>query len=299
MGDYHVHLHPHGPYTGEGPPPGEYPPGHIEAYVETALERGAEEVGFTEHLYRCVEAAPVLGPFWEVGERTDLADLTAQMIREDQTLSLGGYVDAVLDAQEDGLPVLLGLEVDFDPETIEAVLDLLEPYPWDFLIGSVHWVGEWTVDHGPSAFEYDRRGVDRAYEDYFALEIALAASGAVDVLAHCDVVKKHGHRPSSPPTDHYHRLARAAERTGTAVEVSTAGLRHKAGEIYPAPELLAIFAEGEVPITLASDAHQAHDTGRDRDVAIAAARAAGYTERIRFRRRAGWLVPLEADRDDG
>jgi histidinol phosphatase-like PHP family hydrolase len=54
-----------------------------------------------------------------------------------------------------------------------------------------------------------------------------------------------------------------------------------------------MVAAADVPITLASDAHYAADAGRDRDVAIAAARAAGYRERMRFRRRAGWLVPLE------
>ena len=68
MGDYHVHLHPHGPYDGTGPEPGTYPAAHIEAYVETALSRGVDEVGFTEHLYRCTEAEELLGTFW--GERT-------------------------------------------------------------------------------------------------------------------------------------------------------------------------------------------------------------------------------------
>lgn len=294
MGDYHVHLHPHGPYAGEGPRPGDYPPGHIEAYVEAAAARGADEVGFTEHLYRCVEAAPVLGRFWDDSSRPDLAAQTEAFFMEDLTLSLNTYVDAVLDARDEGLPVLLGLEVDFFPETIEGVLDLIEPYPWDFLIGSVHWVGEWAVDHQGSVFEFDRRGVEQAYEDYFALETQLAASGAVDVLAHCDVVKKHGRRPEAPPRELYHRLVRAVERSGVAIEVSSAGLRAKAGEIYPSPELLEMFAEGDVPITLASDAHFPQDAGRDRDLLIAAARTAGYTERMRFRKRASWLVPLES-----
>ncbi len=293
MGDYHVHLHPHGPYGGEGPPPGEYPDGYVEAYFETAAARGADEIGFTEHLYRCVEAAPVLGRFWDNAPRPDLAAQTEAFFMEDLTLSLNRYVDAVLDARDAGLPVLLGLEVDFFPETIEDVLDLLEPYPWDYLIGSVHWVGAWAIDHHGSAHEFDRRGIDQAYADYFALETELAASGTVDVLAHCDVVKKQGHRPDASPRELYHRLVRAAERSGVAVELSSAGLHQKAGEIYPAPELLEMFAEADVPITLASDAHGPEDVARDRDRLIEAAKAAGYTDRIRFRKRAGWLTPLD------
>ncbi len=293
MGDYHVHLHPHGTWRGTGPRPGEYPDGHVEAYVDAAIANGADEVGFTEHLYRCVEATPALGRFWEREPRRDLAGLTEEMVVEDLTLSLEGYVTAVVAAKDRGLPVLLGLEVDFFPETIDAVLDLLAPYPWDFLIGSVHWIGGWAVDHSPSAFEFARRGVARAYEEYFEIETLLAASGAVDVLAHVDVVKKHGHRLAAPPVDLYRKVVEAAAASGTAVELSSAGLHRVVGEMYPAPELLSMFADAEVPITLASDAHYPHEAGRDRATLIEAARTAGYTHRARFRQRARTLVPLE------
>lgn len=293
MADYHVHLHPHGPYAGEGPPPGVYPPGHIEAYVETALGRGADEVGFTEHLYRCTEAAQALGEFWEDEPRRDLADQARDFVMEDRTLSLNRYVEAVAAARDQGLPVKLGLEVDFFPRSIDAVLDLLEPYPWDFLIGSIHWVGGWSIDHDGAAFEFERRGVERAYQDYFEWETALAASGAVDVLAHADVVKKHGHRLPEPPLELYAKVAAAAAGTQTAVEVSTAGLQKPIREMYPGPEFLRACFEAGVEISLASDAHFPHEAARDRTLAVAAARAAGYTRRVRFTRRSRELVPLD------
>ncbi len=296
MGDYHVHLHPHGPYQGVGPPPGEYPPGHIEAYVEQAAARGAEEVGFTEHLYRCVEAAPVLGRFWDSEPRVDLAEQTAAFVAEDLALSLEGYVEAVVAARDRGLPVLLGLEVDFFPETIDAVAELLAPYPWDFLVGSVHWIGGWAIDHSGAAFEFRRRGIRKAYEDYFALEAQLAASGQVDVLAHADVVKKFGYRLPEVPIDLYRPVVEAAASSGTAVEVSSAGLRYQVHEIYPEPTFLRMFAEAGVPITLASDAHNAQDCALGRDVLVAAASDAGYTERLRFRRRQSSRVPLIGER---
>ncbi len=299
MGDYHVHLHPHGPYRGVGPPPGEYPPGHLESYVEQAARRGVTEVGFTEHLYRCVEAAPVLGRFWDAEPRLDLAAQTASFFAEDLTLSLEGYVAAVTAGRERGLPVLLGLEVDFFPETIDAVLDLLAPYPWDFLVGSVHWIGGWAVDHGGAAYEYRRRGIRRAYEDYFALEARLAASGAVDVLAHADVIKKYGYRPQHEPVDLYRPVVEAAARSGTAVEVSSAGLRYPARQVYPEPAFLAMFAAAGVPITLASDAHLPEQCAYGWDEVVAAARAAGYAERLRFRRRRAEPVPLPDSRPPG
>jgi histidinol-phosphatase (PHP family) len=299
MGDYHVHLHPHGPWDGTGPPPGVYPDGHIEAFVEAAARRGVDEVGFTEHLYRCVEAAPVLGRFWEHEPQADLAAQTAAFFAEDLTLSLETYVAAVVAAKDRGLPVLLGLEIDYFPETIDAVLELLAPYPWDLLIGSVHWIGGWAVDHSDATFEFARRGVAQAYDDYFELETLLAASGKVDVLAHADVVKKSGSVLPDPPLALYRKVADAAAASGTAVEVSSAGLHQAAGEIYPAPAFLQAFAAAGVPITLASDAHRPADAGRGRDLVVAAAWAAGYTERLRFRRRKSVPVPLDAVAADG
>jgi len=285
MGDYHVHLHDHGPYRGVGPPLGEYPPGHIEAYVAQAAANGLAEVGFTEHLYRCVESIPVLGRFWDNEPQQDLADQTEAFVAEDRTLSLDAYVAAVVDAKDRGLPVKLGLEVDFFPETIDAVLEFLEPYPWDFLIGAVHWIGGWAVDYDESAHEFRRRGVRQAYEEYFALERQLAASGAVDVLAHVDVVKVHGDVLAQPPTDLYEGVVAAAVSSGTAVEVSSAGLHKPIAELYPAPSFLDMFGRAGVPITLASDAHGPEHCGRDSGVLVQAAREAGYSQHLVFDQR--------------
>jgi histidinol-phosphatase (PHP family) len=292
MGDYHLHLHDHGPAAQLDPAPGTYPTGYIEAYVEAAAARGVDELGFTEHLYRCVDAADVLGPFWEREPIGWLARQTEAFVMEDRTLNLERYVEAITSAQDRGLPVLLGLEVDFFPETIDAVMEFLAPYPWDVLIGSVHWIGGWAVDHEGAVAEFEARGVDRAYEEYFALEAQLAASGTVDVLAHVDVVKKHGHRPSRERTDLYQEVAEAAAGSDTAVEVSSAGLRKPVGELYPAPRLLRTMYEAGVPITLASDGHRPAEAAWGHEEVVAAAQAAGYLERLEFRRRDARLVPL-------
>ena len=292
MGDYHVHLHPHGPYDGVGPPPGHYPMDHIEAYVERALENGAHEIAFTEHLYRCVESTDVLGRWWEREGPEDLAEFTAAYVRSERVLSLERYVQAVVAAKDRGYPVLLGFEVDYFPHTAEAVSEFLSPYPIDILIASTHWLGSWGVDLAEQRFEFDRRGHRQAYEDYFLVESKLAASGLFDVLAHADVVKKQGVFLPDVPVDLHEDLAVAAARGGTAVEVSTAGLRQPANEMYPAVDLLRRFHNHAVPITLASDAHRPEDCGRDRDLALALARDVGYEERIDFAGRVGRMVPL-------
>lgn len=291
MSDYHLHFHPHHPAPW-APPMGEYPPGHIERYVETALERGVTEIGFTEHLYRCRESDSVLGEWWQDDPNPMLAGEIEEIVRTERNLSLERYVAVVADAKERGLPVKLGLEVDFQPGTEEAILELLAPYPFDYLIGSVHWVGAWWPDRARGKEEYARLGDRAAYERYFAAETALAASGLVDVLAHADVVKRTGGRCATPPRDLYESVIGAAVATGTAVEVSSAGLRHPLAEIYPAPPFLEMFNRAGVPITLASDAHRPEGTAWALAEVVAAARAAGYTSHLRFDTRRRIHVPL-------
>jgi len=164
MSDYHLHLHPHEP-TPCGPPPGEYPISYLERYVEAAAARGVTELAFTEHLGRCVESADLLGPFWE--EETDprLAEQTRAVVAADRNLSLERFVDVVVRAKDRGLPVLLGLEVDFFPESIDAVVAFLAPYPWDILVGSIHFVHGWLYDRPVSRQVVEERGVRRVYED--------------------------------------------------------------------------------------------------------------------------------------
>lgn len=292
MGDNHLHLHQHGPYTGDGPEPGSYPVGYIESYVARASDRGIDELCFTEHLYRCVESAPVLGRFWEREKKTDLSEQTERFVEQDRTLSLEGYVQAVVDARDRGLPVLLGLEVDFFPETIDEVLALIEPYPWDLLIGAVRWIGGWSLDHPEAVHEFMRRGVLQAYADYFALEAQLAGSGTVDVLAHVDLVKVFGHRLETPPLEMYHNVVAAASQTGTAVEINTSGLDAPIGELYPSPVFLEMFHGAGVPITLGSDAHRPEDVGRGLDTAVVHAREVGYETRLEFENRVAGEVTL-------
>lgn len=294
MTDYHLHLHPHEEVAG-APPPGVYPHGYIDRYVEVALSRGVTEIGFTEHLYRCVESEAALGRWWE-RDRQAPPHVVAEMvevIRAERNLSLHRYVDVVLDAKARGLPVKLGLEVDFEPGTEQAVLDLIAPYPWDYLIGSVHWIGAWEFTREGAPAEFARRGVEVAWRQYFELETALAASGMVDVLAHPDVVKKWGIRPAAAALEElYPPVVAAAVASGTAIEVSSSGLRRESAEIYPAPAFLAMFGGSGVPITLASDGHVPDQAAWGHDAVVTAARAAGYTDHLRFAARSRVEMPL-------
>ena len=291
MGDYHVHIHPHRPTPG-APPPGTFPADYIDRYVEVALARGASEVGFVEHLYRCVESQAALGQWWKKDPNAHLVAEMDEIMARELDMSLDRYVEAILDAKARGLPVKLGLEVDFEPGTEQAVMELIAPYPWDYLIGSVHWVGAWWFLRQGAPAEYQRRGVRAAYEQYFDLFTALAAWGAVDSLGHADVIKVHGFVPQGSLAYLYEPVVAAAADAGTAVEISSQGLLRTVKEIYPAPEFLRLFHQAGVPITLGSDAHSPDESAFGYAEIVAAARAAGYTEYLRFAARQRLPTPL-------
>jgi histidinol-phosphatase (PHP family) len=284
MSDYHLHLYPHAPRTG-GPLPDEDPVDFVARYVTAAAARGVEQLGFTEHLFRCFESRDLLGPFWEQAPTRHLREQTKSLIQQDRTISLDDYVSTINRAKERGLPVLLGLEVDFSPESYGRVLEFLDGYDFDFLIGSVHWIDGWMFDRSVAVPEIRARGARRLFEEYFDVKTQLAARGGVDVLAHTDRCKTMGIIPDEEPLDLYESLVEAASASGLAVEVSSGGLRQAVGEIYPTPTLLRLFREADVPITLASDAHYPEQAGWGHDEVLSAAREAGYTEYLRFEQR--------------
>ncbi len=295
MSDGHLHLYPH--RRGDPlppPPPDTYALAHLERYVEHAAALGVNELTFTEHLYRCVESAPVLGDVWEQAADPVSREHTRRDLLADRTMSLERYVDVVLQAKEAGLPVLLGLEVDFSPHTIDAVLDLIAPYPWDVLLGSIHWIDGWWFDRIHSVHEWMARPHREIYERFFDLQSELAASGKLDVITHPDRVKYLGHRLESEPIDLYERLVAAAREGDTAMEVNTGGLRHPAHEIYPSPTLLRMAHQGGLPITFASDGHNPEQAGWGLDLARQEACAAGFTHRARFVARTRTLVPFDS-----
>ena len=279
MLDYHLHLWEHGPR------PLEVTLERVAAYCDAAAKHGVTEIALTEHLSRFRQADALLGGWWDDDGVDGTPELRAQM-KQFWDDDLGGegadldrYVEVVLAAKAEGLPVVLGLEVDFYETRMDRVASLLAGYPFDVLLGSVHWIGAWGFDNtwGPSAFtrEWDARRVEDVWEGYTRALEELADSGVCDVLAHPDLVKIMGRLPRVPD-EWYDRMAEAAARSGMAAEVSSAGWRKPVGEAYPAPPLLQRFRARDVPITTATDAHVLERVGERRGDVRELCVAAGY-----------------------
>jgi histidinol-phosphatase (PHP family) len=274
--DYHVHLRP----DDEGTAAFEYfTEKNVARYVERAREAGIGELGFSEHVYRFREALDVWRhPFW-VEQAVDRLD---------------DYVGFLLEMRAAGYPVKVGLEVDYVPGRERELAALLEGRPFDYVIGSVHFIADRAVDHeGYDAWRESEP--EQVWQEYFEAVGGAAASGLFDVLAHLDLVKVWGPgrpAPSAPLTNYYNLAMHAIADADVAIEVSTAGLRKPVGELYPSKELLRQCLSAGKPIALSSDAHVPEHLGYAYETAVEALRAAGVEELAVFDRRARRLEPL-------
>jgi histidinol-phosphatase (PHP family) len=250
--DYHLHLWEHGPR------PLDATLEQVAAYCARAAEHGVTEIALTEHFHRFRQVDAVFRGWWDDEPDPNLRAAMAQYWGEEQGGDLDQYVEAVLAAKAEGLPVVLGLEVDFYRGRMHEVAALLDGYPFDVLLGSVHWIGAWGFDYldDPRVVaEWDNRTTESIWDAYTDALEELADSGTCDVLAHPDLCKITGRVPAVPD-EWYDRMAEAAARSGMAAEISSAGWRKPVGEAYPAPPLLGRFRKAGVPVTTATDAHQ-------------------------------------------
>lgn len=246
--DYHLHLRPD--EVGEA---SEYfTQENVERYLAAAEERGIAELGVSEHVYRFRQALDYWRhPFWESQARDDL-DAYCEFVRT--------------------TPLRLGIEADFVPGAEDRIANLLEARDFDYVVGSVHFLGEaGAVDDRRYDVWETISDPDELWRTYFEWVAQVARSGLFDILAHPDLVKLWGDArplPERDPRAYYEPAVEAVAESGIAVEVSTAGLRKHVGEIYPAPAFAEMCVEAGAEFALSSDAHAPDQVGFEYDRAL-------------------------------
>jgi histidinol-phosphatase (PHP family) len=270
--DYHLHLRPDGlnasaeeHFTDE----------NVGRYLEAAEGAGIEELGVSEHVHRFSAALEVWDhPFWR---EQAVDDLDAYC----------GFVRAT--------PLRLGIEADFVPGREDRIASLLDARDFDYVVGSVHFLGERAVDHeGYDVWEGDG-DPDNVWRRYFETVAEAVRSGLFDILAHPDLVKVWGAGRPAPRRDrrfHYEPAIEAIAESRIAVEVSTAGLRKPAKELYPATDFAEMCVEAEAAFSLSSDAHVPEDVGHAYPQALETMREWGIEEIAVFERRERRMEPL-------
>lgn len=270
--DYHVHLRP------DGPAPAEryFTERNVARYRAAAEAAGIGELGASEHIHRFAQALDIWRhPFWVEQARDDL----------------DAYCEFVA-----GAGLKLGIEADYVRGAEREIADLIDARPFDYVIGSVHFVGDGSIDQDRwDVWELADRDPETVWARYFSHLAEAARTGLYDTLAHPDLVKVWGAgrpRPEGDLRRFYEPAVEAIAEAGVAVEVSTAGLRKAVGELYPAREFAQLCVEAGVPFTLSSDAHKPEIVGYAYGRAVAFMRELGIEEICVFAGRERSIEPL-------
>ncbi len=224
--------------------------GTLEEYVQHAVSIGLNEIGLSDHT--------PMPDNWDSDVR----------MTEEQFNAL--YVPAVKELQEKykgKISVKFGLEGDFMPGTEEWVKTFNTKSEFDYVIGSVHYLDDWGFDNPLFVAKYDEKDVNDIYGLYYQRIAQSAACGLFDIIGHCDLVKKFGHRPTKKMEEVLRETFKIVKQHDIAVEINTSGLRKPVKEMYPSENILSILSEYKIPLTLGSDAHTPTDVGRDFDLA--------------------------------
>lgn len=262
--DYHTHT-----------PLCHHAQGEPEAFIESALKAGLAEYGISDHAPQSPE------PFddW----RMLLADLPAYL----------EWIERARQHAGEKLPVRAGLECDWLPHCQKWIDQLADTYHWDYLIGSIHYLGDkWDFDNPKWLGRWAEADVEEIWTTYWQEYTQMASSGLFDFLGHPDLIKKFAYVPTGDLRKYYEPAITAIAENKIAIELNTAGFHKPCAEQYPSASFLKLAAEAQIPITLTSDAHAPSEVARDFDKGLTLLKAAGFTHLSRFHQRTRHEVPI-------
>lgn len=221
--------------------------GTIEQYIIHAIQEGFQEIGISDHF-----------PLFHIPEERKLPQITMEKHQ------LHGYVEEVLKLQaayKEQIHVKLGIEADYVPGWEEYLERELAQYPFDYVLGSVHFIGEWDHSDSRQVNQWQGRDIEQTYRDYYALIEQAAQSKLFDSLAHLDVIKRYNFLPDTDMTEIIFKALQAIKDADVCVEVNTSGEFMPVKEIFPSNEILQSCRQLEIPLTVGSDSHDPKRVG--------------------------------------
>jgi histidinol-phosphatase (PHP family) len=243
--------------------------------IDSARGAGLEELGISDHF--------ALAP----QDRRFSWSLAPEM--------LDAYVAEILQAKAavKDIAIRLGLEVDYYPQTMELIRQRLAPYPFDYLIGSVHFVDNFVIDLNAKPWEgISQNDRNRMWRCYWQLLRETAESRFFDIIGHFDLPKKFKYYPSVDLTEDALAVLDAMAAADMAIEINCSGWDKPVEEAYPSLFYLQEARRREIPLIVSADAHAAENVIRNFDRARRLAVEAGYTELVRYNRRKRFSYPI-------
>ncbi|PLR76349.1 histidinol phosphatase [Bacillus sp. V3-13] len=242
---------------------------YLRKFTDQAAQKGIGQFGVSEHAYHFYQTANILQNDW---------------VNERRYYDMDDYVRLFHEAWDNDIDVKMSIEMDYTPGKHKEMEQFINQYDFDYVIGSIHWIGDFGIDLGEYKHEWDRRDLHEVYTSYFDQVVTLAESNLFDIVGHLDLVKIFKYVPKDEEflLAQYERATNALAESKTCVEISTAGLRKPVGELYPDKRLLEMCYNKKIPIVLSSDAHVPEDVGAGFDQALKLAKDVGYGSIMTF-----------------
>lgn len=240
-----------------------------EEMILSAISKNLDEIGLSDHV--CFKPVD-----WAI-RLEDIPVMTSQI----QHLKL---------KYQDQIKIRYGIELDYIPGKEKELKSLIESIPVDYVIGSIHFIGDWNFDMDQSL--YGKWSNDKLYAKYFNLVKQAAQSDLFDVIGHIDIIKKFRIYPETSQSQLFEETIQVLKSHNLVVELNTGGLDRPCAEFTPGPELLDLCFKYQVPVTLSSDAHRAEQVARYFEKAVELLKHTGYKEITGFNRRTRRIIKL-------
>lgn len=271
--DYHTHHERCGHAVGK-----------LEEYVQRGIQLGLQQLGLSDHL-----------PLIHVDPASYYPEMAMPMAE------LPRYVEECLTLKERYRGVIdlrVGLEADYIEGYEDQIREILSPYPWDYLIGSVHFLGEWDITDYRQVDGWEGKDELEVYRLYYDAVKKSALSGLYDIIGHMDVIKRFGYGPQTPEGKAEVRMLeletlKVIADSGIAMELNASGLTKPCAEMFPAEHLLQEAFKLGIPLTLGSDAHDPAKLGDGLQEARSMLWHTGFRELAVFEGRCRTTVPFK------
>jgi histidinol-phosphatase (PHP family) len=220
--------------------------GDLEEYIQTAIRLGLDEIACSDH-------APLPGDY----------DARHRMTVEEFYSQYAPAVSELTEKYSKKIKIRNAIEIDHLDWFTEWNKNFIAENDFDFVLGSVHFVGSQGHERPLFGPEYGRDELESLYEGYYLAIADSAKSGMYDIISHCDIVKKFGLFSSKRVDELVLEAMTQIKNAGVCIEINTSGLRKPEKEVYPSERILSIARELQIPLTIGSDAHKPEDVGRD------------------------------------
>ncbi len=264
--DYHMHS----TYSADGEMT-------LEEACLRAIEIGIDEIAFTDHI------------------DIDWPDpnINFSIINIEQYLS---DITKLAEKYSHQIKIKKGIEIGLQPHVLEENSNIIQSYPFDFVIGSVHIIDRMDPYQGNY---YEGKTKEESYRRYYQEIIDLIAIyDDFDVLGHLDYIRRYNPYSYSCEDltlalDLIDEILKILIDKGKGIEVNTSGYRHISKCPLPSFAIVKRYRElgGEI-ITLGSDAHRAEYIGYKFKIAVEGIKEAGFKYLTTFQKRKPQFVKI-------